>query len=240
MDKKIFFEKMQENSKVLGFNFSVEQLEKFYKYMNLLIEWNEKMNLTAIVEPKEIVLKHFIDSLTIIKYIDQNKTVIDIGTGAGFPGIPIKIVRNDLKITLLDSLNKRVNFLNEVIKELKLENINAVHARIEEYAKNKQYRETYDIATSRAVANLTTLSEYMLPMVKVNGTAICMKGSDINQEVLKSKNSINILGGELSKIEEFILPKSDYRRNLIMIKKTKQTPIKYPRKPGIPSKEPLY
>ena len=240
MDIQEFSNLMIAYGKEIDIVFTEEQLQKFYQYMNILIEWNEKMNLTAIVEPKEIVLKHFIDSLTIIKYIDQNKTVIDIGTGAGFPGIPIKIVRNDLKITLLDSLNKRVNFLNEVIKELKLENINAVHARIEEYAKNKQYRETYDIATSRAVANLTTLSEYMLPMVKVNGTAICMKGSDINQEVLKSKNSINILGGELSKIEEFILPKSDYRRNLIMIKKTKQTPIKYPRKPGIPSKEPLY
>ena len=240
MDIQEFSNLMIAYGKEIDIVFTEEQLQKFYQYMNILIEWNEKMNLTAIVEPKEIVLKHFIDSLTIIKYIDQNKTVIDIGTGAGFPGIPIKIVRNDLKITLLDSLNKRVNFLNEVIKELKLENINAVHARIEEYAKNKQYRETYDIATSRAVANLTTLSEYMLPMVKVNGTAICMKGSDINQEVLKSKNSINILGGELSKIEEFILPKSDYRRNLIMIKKTKQTPKKYPRKPGIPSKEPLY
>jgi len=220
--------------------FTEEQLQKFYQYMNLLIEWNEKINLTAIVEPKEIILKHFMDSLTIIKHIEQNKTVIDIGTGAGFPGIPIKIMREDLKITLLDSLNKRINFLDEVIQKLELKNITAVHARIEEYAKNKQYREKYDIVTSRAVANLTTLSEYMLPMVAVKGMAICMKGSEVNEEILKSKNSIKLLGGEISKIEEFTLPKSDHKRNLILVKKIKQTPSKYPRKPGIPSKEPLY
>ena len=240
MDIKEFSKLMIEYGKEINIVFTEEQLQKFYEYMNLLIEWNEKINLTAIVEPKEIILKHFIDSLTIIKYIDQNKTVIDIGTGAGFPGIPIKILRDDLKITLLDSLNKRINFLNEVIVKLGLENINAVHARIEEYAKNKQYREKYDVATSRAVANLTTLSEYMLPMVKIKGMAICMKGSEINEEISKSKNSIKLLGGEISKIEEFTLPKSDYKRNLILIEKAIQTPSKYPRKPGIPSKEPLY
>ena len=240
MDIKKFSNLMIEYGKEINIVFTEEQLQKFYEYMNLLIEWNEKINLTAIVEPKEIILKHFIDSLTIIKYIDQNKKVIDIGTGAGFPGIPIKIVRDDLKITLLDSLNKRINFLNEVIVKLGLENINAVHARIEEYAKNKQYRENYDVATSRAVANLTTLSEYMLPMVKIKGMAICMKGSEINEEISKSKNSIKLLGGEISKIEEFTLPKSDYKRNLILIEKAIQTPSKYPRKPGIPSKEPLY
>lgn len=240
MDIQEFSDLMIDYGKEMNIVFTEEQLQKFYQYMNLLIEWNEKINLTAIVEPKEIILKHFIDSLTIIKYIEHDKTVIDIGTGAGFPGIPIKIVRPDLKVTLLDSLNKRINFLNEVIKSLELENISVVHARIEEYAKNKHYRENYDIATSRAVANLTTLSEYMLPMVKVKGMAICMKGSDVNEEISKSKNSINILGGEISKIEEFILPKSDYKRNLILIEKARQTPGKYPRKPGIPSKEPLY
>ena len=149
MDIKEFSNLMIEHGKEINIVFTEEQLQKFYQYMNLLIEWNEKINLTAIVEPKEIILKHFIDSLTIVKYLEQNKTVIDIGTGAGFPGIPIKIIREDLKITLLDSLNKRINFLNEVIKELGLKNITAVHARIEEYAKNKQYRETFDVATSR-------------------------------------------------------------------------------------------
>ena len=240
MDIQEFSDLMIDYGKEMNIVFTEEQLQNFYQYMNLLIEWNEKINLTAIVEPKEIILKHFIDSLTIIKYIEPNKTIIDIGTGAGFPGIPIKIVRPDLKVTLLDSLNKRINFLNEVIKSLELENISAVHARIEEYAKNKQYRENYGIATSRAVANLTTLSEYMLPMIKVKGMAICMKGSDVNEEISKSKNSINILGGEISKIEDFTLPKSDYKRNLILIEKARQTPGKYPRKPGIPSKEPLY
>ena len=240
MDIKEFSDLMIDYGKEINIVFTEEQLQKFYQYMNLLIEWNEKINLTAIIEPKEIILKHFIDSLTIMKYIEQDKSVIDIGTGAGFPGIPIKIVRPDLKVTLLDSLNKRINFLNEVIKQLELENINAVHARIEEYAKNKQYREKYEVATSRAVANLTTLSEYMLPMVKIKGMAICMKGSEVSEEISKSKNSIKILGGKITKIEEFTLPKSEYKRNLILIEKTNQTPGKYPRKPGIPSKEPLY
>ena len=240
MNIQKFSDLMIDYGKEIDIVFTEEQLQKFYQYMNLLIEWNEKINLTAIVEPKEIILKHFIDSLTIVQYIKPNESVIDIGTGAGFPGIPIKILRKDLKITLLDSLNKRIKFLDEVIKELGLENINAVHARIEEYAKNKQYREKYDVATSRAVANLTTLSEYMLPMVKIKGRAICMKGSEISDEISKSKKSIKILGGEIVNIEEFTLPKSDNKRNLILIEKTENTPSKYPRKPGIPSKEPLY
>ena len=240
MNIQEFSNLMIDYGKEINIVFTEEQLKKFYQYMNLLIEWNEKINLTAIVEPKEIILKHFIDSLTIIKYIEPNKFVIDIGTGAGFPGISVKIMREDLDITLLDSLNKRIHFLNEVIQKLELKNITAVHARIEEYAKNKQYREKFDVATSRAVANLTTLSEYMLPMVALKGMAICMKGSEISEEISKSKNSIKILGGEIVHIEEFTLPKSDYKRNLIMIEKTKQTPSKYPRKPGIPSKEPLY
>ena len=240
MDIKEFSNLMIDYGKEINIVFTEEQLQKFYQYMNLLIEWNEKINLTAIVEPKEIILKHFIDSLTIIKYIEPNKSVIDIGTGAGFPGIPVKIMREDLDITLLDSLNKRIHFLNEVIQKLELKNITAIHARIEEFAKNKQYRETFDVATSRAVANLTTLSEYMLPMVDLKGMAICMKGSEINEEISKSKNSIKLLGGKIDKIEEFTLPKSDNRRNLILIKKERQTPGKYPRKPGIPSKEPLY
>lgn len=240
MDIKEFSNLMIDYGKEIDIVFTEEQLEQFYKYMNLLIEWNEKINLTAIIEPKEIILKHFIDSLTIIKYMEPNKTLIDIGTGAGFPGIPVKILRKDLKITLLDSLNKRIKFLNEVIEKLSLKNITTTHARIEEYAKNKEYREKFDIATSRAVANLTTLTEYMLPMVKVKGKAICMKGAEVDEEMLKSKNSIKILGGKIYKVEEFKLPKSEYKRNLIIIEKTNTTPNKYPRKPGIPSKEPLY
>ncbi len=231
---------MLEYGKEINIMFTEEQLQKFYNYMNILLEWNQKMNLTAIVDPKEIIIKHFIDSLTCVKYINQNKKVIDIGTGAGFPGIPIKIIRKDLEITLLDSLNKRIQFLNEVIKYLKLESIETTHARVEEYAKNKKYRESYDIVTSRAVANLTTLSEYMLPLVKVNGIAICMKGSDIKEEILKSEKAINVLGGKIKKTDEFELPKTDYKRNIILIEKVNLTPNKYPRKAGTPAKEPLY
>lgn len=239
MDKKIFFEKMQENSKVLGFNFSVEQLEKFYKYMNLLIEWNEKMNLTAITEPNDIILKHFIDSITINKYIENSVKVVDVGTGAGFPGIPLSIIRPDLQITLVDSLNKRLIFLQEVKNELELNNVDIVHARAEEFGQNKKYRETFDIATSRAVANLSTLSEYLVPLVKIKGKCVCMKASDAEEEIKQAENAVNILGGKIVKVEKFNLPNSDIGRTIIIINKEKSTNGKYPRKPGTPSKEPL-
>ena len=239
MDIIEFSNLMKEYGKEIQIKFTEEQLQKFYEYMNMLIEWNKKINLTAIIEPKEIILKHFIDSLTILKYVNDNEKMLDVGTGAGFPGIPIKIMNEKIEITLLDSLNKRINFLNEVINKLKLKNISAIHSRIEDYGKNNKYREKYDIVTSRAVANLATLSEYMLPMLKIKGKSICMKGSDIKEEVKNSKRAINILGGEIVNIEELVLPKSDNRRNLIIIKKKKNTPLKYPRKAGIPSKEPL-
>ena len=239
MDKKIFFEKMQENSKVLGFNLSVEQLEKFYKYMNLLIEWNEKMNLTAITEPNDIILKHFIDSITINKYIENSVKVVDVGTGAGFPGIPLSIIRTDLQITLVDSLNKRLIFLQEIKKELELKNIDIVHARVEEIGQNKNYRETFDIATSRAVANLSTLSEYLVPLVKIKGKCVCMKASDAEEEIKQAENAVNILGGKIVKVEKFNLPNSDIGRTIIIINKEKSTNGKYPRKHGTPSKEPL-
>ncbi len=240
MNIQEFSDFMIEYGKYIHVVFTEEQLQKFFQYMNVLIEWNQNINLTAIVEPKEIILKHFIDSLTVMKYMDLDKSVIDIGTGAGFPGIPIKIVRPDLKVTLLDSLNKRINFLNEIISLLDLKNIETVHARIEEYGKNMHYREKYDVATSRAVANLTTLSEYMLPMVKVKGKALYMKGADIEEELYKSQHSIKLLGGEMVKVESFSLPKSDYKRNILIVEKKVHTPMKYPRKPGIPSKDPLY
>lgn len=239
MDIIEFSNLMKEYGKEIQIKFTEEQLQKFYKYMNMLIEWNKKINLTAIIEPKEIILKHFMDSLTILKYVNDNEKMLDVGTGAGFPGIPIKIMNSNMEITLLDSLNKRINFLNEVINKLELKNISAIHSRIEDYGKNNKYREKYDIVTSRAVANLATLSEYMLPMLKIKGKSICMKGSDIKEEVKNSKRAIDILGGEIVNIEELVLPKSDNRRNLIIIEKKKNTPLKYPRKAGIPSKEPL-
>lgn len=216
-----------------------EQIQKFYKYMELLLEWNEKINLTAIVEPRDVILKHFVDSLTICKELQKNKTLADIGTGAGFPGIPVKILRPDLDITLIDSLNKRVNFLTMVIEALKLEKIIALHGRIEDFGKNKKYREKFDYVTSRAVANLSTLSEYMIPLVKIGGKCICMKGSNIDEELKNAEKAIKILGGKIEKVDTFLLPDTDMGRNIILIKKEKATPNKYPRKAGTPAKEPI-
>ena len=239
MEKKRFEEEMSKKSKILGVRFSVEQIEQFYKYMNLLIEWNEKMNLTAITEPKEIILKHFIDSLTILKYIDDNSKLVDVGTGAGFPGVPLSIMNPTLKITLVDSLNKRLIFLKEVVKELNLKNIEIVHARAEEFGQNKNYREKFDIATSRAVANLVTLSEYLVPLVKIGGKIISMKASNAKEEINDAQKAIEVLGGKIEKIEEFDLPESDIGRTIIIIDKNKCTPAIYPRKAGTPAKEPI-
>ena len=239
MEKELFYEKMQGKAKDLDFQFSVEQLERFFTYMELLIEWNEKMNLTAIIKPEEIILKHFIDSITILKQIKDGETLVDVGTGAGFPGIPLSIMNSTLKITLVDSLNKRLIFLQEVINQLNLENVEIVHARAEEFGQNKKYREKFDIATSRAVANLSTLSEYLIPLVKIDGKVISMKASAAQDEINEAKNAIKILGGKIEKIDEFNLPQSDIGRTVIVMKKEKETPSKYPRKPGIPSKEPI-
>ena len=239
MEFNEFKEKTIINVDKLGINLSEIQLKQFYNYINLLIEWNEKINLTAITEPDEVILKHFVDSLTIAKYIPDGTKIVDVGTGAGFPGIPLKIYRQDIEITLLDSLQKRINFLNEVIRELNLEKIETVHSRVEDFGKDKMYREKFDIATSRAVANLSTLSEYLLPLVKVGGKVISMKGSLIEEELEHSKNAIKILGGKVEKVDEFDLPNSDISRNIVLINKIKETPNKYPRKAGEPSKKPL-
>ncbi len=238
MEFEIFSEELEIKAKQIEIELTKEQIEKYYNYMNLLLEWNEKINLTAIIEPREIILKHFVDSLTIAKYIKDDEKLIDVGTGAGFPGIPLSIVKENTDIVLLDSLNKRINFLEEVKENLKLENITTIHGRAEEFGKNKNEREKYDIATSRAVASLNILLEYLLPLVKVGGRAICMKGSNI-EEIENAKNALEILGGKIEKIEEITLPNSDIKRNIIIVKKVKNTPSKYPRKPGTPSKEPI-
>ena len=238
MEFEIFSEELEIAAKQIEIELTKEQIEKYYNYMNLLLEWNEKINLTAIIDPKEIILKHFVDSLTIAKYIKDDEKMIDVGTGAGFPGIPLSIVKENIDIVLLDSLNKRINFLEEVKENLKLENITTIHGRAEEFGKNKNEREKYDIATSRAVASLNILLEYLLPLVKVGGRAICMKGSNI-EEIENAKNALEILGGKIEKIEEITLPNSDIKRNIIIVKKVKNTPSKYPRKPGTPSKEPI-
>lgn len=217
------------------------QIDKFMKYYELLIEWNQYINLTAITEFDEVCLKHFIDSLSLSKVVDCTKddTIIDIGTGAGFPGIPLKIVFPNLKITLLDSLGKRVKFLNEIIEKLSLEKIEAIHGRAEDYAKSELYREKYDICVSRAVSNLSVLSEYCIPYVKVNGFFISYKSEKVSEEIKTAQRAVKVLGGKIYHQEEFILPNSDIYRNLIMIQKLEHTPQKYPRKAGIPSKEPI-
>ena len=233
--EKNFKEKLSEKCSEL----TDEMQQQFEDYMNLLLEWNEKINLTAITEEDEIILKHFVDSLTISKYIKEGKSIVDVGTGAGFPGVPLKIVRKDLKVTLVDSLNKRILFLNDVIEKLRLKEIETLHYRAEEFGQNKKYRESFDIATSRAVANLSTLVEYLLPLVKVGGICVCMKGSEIKEELENSKKAIEILGGEVEQVEEFYLPGTDIKRSIVMIKKISSTPKKYPRKPGTPAKEPI-
>lgn len=239
MDFEEFKDELIIQAKKIDVILDEEQIQKFYKYMELLLEWNEKINLTAIVEPRDVILKHFVDSLTICKELQKNKTLADIGTGAGFPGIPVKILRPDLDITLIDSLNKRVNFLTMVIEALKLEKIVALHGRIEDFGKNKKYREKFDYVTSRAVANLSTLSEYMIPLVKIGGKCICMKGSNIDEELKNAEKAVKTLGGKIEKVDTFLLPDTDMGRNIILIKKEKATPNKYPRKAGTPTKEPI-
>lgn len=234
-----FEEKLKQKIQKLNIEVEDKQIDNFRKYMELLLEWNQKMNLTAITQEDDVILKHFVDSLTIQKYLKEGKSLSDIGTGAGFPGIPLNIMNNNVKYILVDSLNKRINFLNEVISNLDLKNIEAIHSRIEEFGQNKKYRESFDIVTSRAVASLKVLLEYMLPLTKVGGICICMKASNIEEEINDSKKALEVLGGKIEKIEKTILPDSDIERNIIIIRKEKNTPKNYPRKPGTPSKEPI-
>lgn len=234
-----FKKKLKEKAIKINISLDEKQLDLFFKYKELILDWNEKINLTAIKDDEDFIDKHFIDSLTIAKYINNKDTkMIDIGTGAGFPGIPIKILK-DNNITLFDSLNKRLKVLDDVIKELNLYRIETLHGRAEESFKNKKHREKYDIATSRAVANLNILVEYMLPAVRNNGICICMKAGNIQDEIKEAEKAIEILGGKIEKVEKLILPDTQIERNIVIIKKVKSTPMKYPRKPGTPAKEPI-
>lgn len=231
----------RKDIEALGIDLTEKQIQQFISYYEKLVEWNEMMNLTAITEYDEVMKKHFIDSMTLIKAFDVNQSasVIDVGTGAGFPGLVLKIAFPNLKITLLDSLNKRIQFLNEVIGNLGLDGVETIHGRAEDFAKPGKLREKYDLCVSRAVANLSTLSEYCLPFVKEKGLFISYKSEKVQEEMVKADKAISILGGKIERQVEFILPDSDIYRNLFIIRKVKKTPAKYPRKAGLPSKEPL-
>ena len=235
---------LQKQAKEIGIILTEKQIAQFQTYYDRLIETNKVMNLTAITELEEVISKHFIDSLLLIQaYPDiagQKLKVLDLGTGAGFPGIPLKIAFPSLQITLMDSLNKRVKFLKSVIDELKLCDIEAVHGRAEEAAKNTTYREQFDLCVSRAVANLATLSEYTLPFVKIGGMCIPYKAAGVEEEVDTAKKAIQILGGKLTTVKKVVLPETEIERSFILIDKVKKTPKTYPRKPGTASKEPIH
>ena len=228
----------------LHITLSDSQVEQFLTYYEMLIEKNQVMNLTAITDFDEVLKKHFVDSLSLVKACDLDHaekeiSLIDVGTGAGFPGIPLKIAFPRLKVTLMDSLNKRVDFLNEVIDTLKLDGIDAIHGRAEDYAKPDRLREKYDLCVSRAVANLSILSEYCLPYVKVGGKFISYKSEKVAEDLKEAENAISILGGKIEEQIAFTLPNSDIYRNLVVIEKVRETPQQYPRKAGMASKKPL-
>ncbi len=236
-----FFDIMSSAAKDVGIELTQKQYEQFIKYMRLVQEWNEKINLTAITEDEEFVKKHFIDCIKAFKSeaIKNANTIIDVGTGAGFPGVPIAILHNNAKITLLDSLNKRINFLNTVVRELGLNNVTTIHSRAEDGARKPELREKFDVATSRAVANMAVLSEFCMPYVKKSGHFVALKGPSIDEELKNGTNAIKILGGELKNIIEVSIEDTDLRHNIVEIIKVNNCPKAYPRKAGTVNKKPL-
>lgn len=239
-----FRELMEQGLEEYPIRLSQRQMEHFYEYYQLLLQWNKVMNLTAITELEEVVTKHFVDSLALVKVLDREildgMKVLDLGTGAGFPGIPIKITFPGVKMVLLDSLNKRIKFLDEVIERLGLEDIRVIHGRAEDYGRDGQYREMFDLCVSRAVANLATLSEYCIPFVKIGGFFIPYKSGNVQEEIDQAKGALKLLGGRMEARAEFMLPGSDMSRMLLKIKKIEGTAKRYPRKAGMPGKEPLH
>jgi 16S rRNA (guanine527-N7)-methyltransferase len=236
-----FFQLMKEASLEVGLELTEIQYNQFIKYMRLLQEWNEKINLTAITEDKEVVKKHFIDCIKAFKSeaIKNAKTLIDVGTGAGFPGLPIAIMNPEVKVTLLDSLNKRINFLNLVVRELGLKNVVTIHSRAEDGAQNVNLREKFDVATSRAVANMSVLSEFCIPYVKLNGYFVALKGPAIEEELKDAQKAMEVLGGELKGKIEYDIEESDLNHNIVEVKKIKKCPKSYPRKAGTVNKNPI-
>ncbi|MCC5909531.1 MAG: 16S rRNA (guanine(527)-N(7))-methyltransferase RsmG [Clostridiaceae bacterium] len=232
---------LEEGSRELGLTIGEEKSLQLLKYKDILLEWNKHMNLTAIEEEKDVMIKHFLDSIscTTTKYLKKEGTMIDVGTGAGFPGIPLKVVYPNLKLTLLDSLNKRINFLKEVCTQLQLGDVEFIHGRAEDYGQHKDYREKYDYAVARAVAPLNILVEYCIPFVKVGGYFICQKGKAMHEELGEAQKAIEVLGGKVVDKKEILLPFSDIKHNLLVIQKTKHTSTKYPRKAGKPTKNPI-
>lgn len=234
-------DKFEQQLEQINVRLNDKQKEQFHRYYELLVEWNKVMNLTGITEYDEVNEKHFVDSLAIAKVVDMEKidTVMDIGTGAGFPGLPLKIAYPHLKVVLLDSLQKRVKFLNTVIGELGLDDIETLHGRAEDFAKKTEYREQFDLCVSRAVANLSTLCEYCIPYIRVGGIFISYKSGTVDEEVDNSKKAIKVLGGKLDEVVKFQLPDTEISRAFVKIKKVEETKKKYPRKAGIPGKEPI-
>ena len=232
---------LDQGCQEMGIVLDGEQRQQFVDFYEYLVEKNKVMNLTGITEFQEVLVKHFLDSLACVKAVDIKKVkrMMDVGTGAGFPGVPLKIAFPHLEACLLDSLKKRVNFLEETFDLLKLTDITAVHGRAEEYAKNKNYRESFDLCVSRAVSNLATLSEYCLPYVKVGGSFISYKSGTVQEEAEQAEKAVKILGGKIRDVVYFSLPDSEIQRSLVVIEKVKSTPGKYPRKAGTPLKEPL-
>lgn len=234
-------ELLVKGAKELGLEIKDREVEQFFKYKDILLDWNQRMNLTAITEDREVVIKHFLDSISCIK-MDQLKgggRIIDVGTGAGFPGIPLKIIFPQLKLTLLDSLQKRINFLKEVCDELELKDVDFIHGRAEDYGRDKDHREKYDYAVARAVAPLNVLVEYCLPFVKKEGYFICQKGRSLDEEIVDAKKAIKVMGGKIVDKKAINLPFSDIIHNILVIEKTRETSTKYPRKAGKPSKNPI-
>lgn len=236
-----YFDIIKTECENIGLEINEEKYNKFIQYKDLMKEWNEKINLTAITDDREIIIKHFVDSIKALQFKNLNGSVkiIDVGTGAGLPGIPIKIMNDNAEVLLLDSLQKRINFLNEVIEKLELEGIKTIHGRAEDLGTNLSYREKFDVAISRAVANMAVLAEFCLPFVKKNGYFIALKGPAVQEELNEAKKAISILGGKIEEVVQIDFKDSDLKHNLVIIKKIKGTPKQYPRRAGTANKKPI-